>query len=211
MAMRISREYTVDDWKALTFQTEAEWGKAVEMFVDRLKTRYLEHIDALLGRQTSGFAVLSLDCVLIETLQQFRTGARKTPKRKVGQYFSEFLTSGLFGQHFDKNSAMLFYETIRCGLLHQSEAEGNSRAKRGNGRPLVAYTDDHKGVIVNVTSFHELVKSTVDAYAQELREPGSGWRKAFRTKMDFICRVESKDGEDVKAKDDTLTMISLKG
>jgi len=203
MAMRISRKYTVDDWKALTFKDEAEWGKAVEMFVDRLRTRYLEHIEALLERPTSGFAVLSLDCVLIETLQQFHTGARKTPERKGAQYFSDFLTSGLFGNYFDKNSAKLFYETIRCGLLHQSEAEGNSRVKRGNGRPLVAYTDDHKGVIVNVTSFHELVSNTIDAYTQELRKPRSELRKAFRTKMTFICRVESKDAEDVNANGDT--------
>jgi hypothetical protein len=58
-------------------------------------------------------------------------------------------------------------------------------------------------VIVNVTSFHELVSNTIDAYTQELRKPRSELRKAFRTKMNFICRVESKDAEDVNANGDT--------
>lgn len=72
--MRISRTYTVDDWKALTLTTEADWLRAVAIFKDRLETRYLEHIRELLPRQTSGFVVLALDCALIETLEQFKHG-----------------------------------------------------------------------------------------------------------------------------------------
>ena len=75
--MRISASYTVDDWKALTFTSELDWELAVDMFKDRLKTRYLDHIDVLISRKTSGFAVLTLDCALVETLQQFRTGGSK--------------------------------------------------------------------------------------------------------------------------------------
>ena len=77
MAMRISRNYTVDDWKALKFKDETDWESAAVMFLDRLKTRYLEHIDTILHAKTSGFAVLSLDCALIETMQQFRGVLRK--------------------------------------------------------------------------------------------------------------------------------------
>lgn len=77
--MRISASYTVDDWKGLAFSSEVDWELAVDMFRDRLKTRYLDHIDLLISRKTSGFAVLSLDCVLVETLQQFRKGTKNTP------------------------------------------------------------------------------------------------------------------------------------
>lgn len=77
--MRISRNYAVDDWCELHFSDEAEWQKAVDMLRDRLETRYLEHIRSLLLRQTSGFVVLALDSALIETMEQFRRGKKKTP------------------------------------------------------------------------------------------------------------------------------------
>jgi hypothetical protein len=60
--MLISRNYKAEDWKALTFKTEDDRQKAVEIFLDRIQTRYLEHIDRVIGHHTSGFAVLALDC-----------------------------------------------------------------------------------------------------------------------------------------------------
>ncbi len=190
--MRISASYTVDDWKALTFNNEDDWELAVDMFKDRLKTRYLEHIDLLISRKTSGFAVLSLDCVLVETLQQFRSGASKTPYGKGKQYFVDFLTGTAFAQHFTEETAKIFYTEIRCGLLHQSEAEGTSRIKRGT-LPLVALTADNKSIVVNVHRFHNMLKDVIESYAQELLQPQFvDARAAFRKKMNFICRVEGK-------------------
>lgn len=190
--MRISANYTVEDWKALTFTSEDDWKSAVVMFKDRLQTRYLEHIDSLISRKTSGFAVLSLDCTLVETLQQFRTGAKKTPDGKVKQYFIDFLTGTAFVQHFTEEIAKIFYVEIRCGLLHQSEAGGASLVKCGP-LPLVALTTDNKGIVLNVHLFHALLKEVIESYAQELLQPQSvGARAAFRKKMNFICRVEGK-------------------
>jgi hypothetical protein len=190
--MRISASYTVDDWKALTFTSELDWELAVDMFKDRLKTRYLDHIDVLISRKTSGFAVLTLDCALVETLQQFRTGVASTPSQKVNQYFVDFLTGTAFNEHFDQATAKIFYKEIRCGLLHQSEAGGASRVKRGP-LPLVALTTDRKSIVLNVHLFHALLKEVIESYAQEMLRPQSvGPRAAFRKKMNFICRVEGK-------------------
>ena len=80
--MRISRSYNTDDWKSLTFKDEVDWELAVSIFRDRLETRYLEHIRSLLQRKTIGFVVLALDCILVETVQQFRLGTRATPWAK---------------------------------------------------------------------------------------------------------------------------------
>jgi hypothetical protein len=190
--MRISASYTVDDWKVLTFSGQDDWELAVDMFKDRLKTRYLDHIDILISRKTSGFAVLSLDCALVETLQQFRNGTRSTPSAKGKQYFVDFLTGTAFAQYFTEDTAKIFYKEIRCGLLHQSEAEGTSRIKRGH-LPLVALTADQKSIVVNVHRFHDLLKGVIGSYAQELLQPESvEARIAFRKKMNFICRVEGK-------------------
>jgi hypothetical protein len=188
--MRISEKYTTDDWKALKFSEETDWALAVAMFHDRIHSRYIDHIDALLSRKVSGFVVLSLDCVLVETLQQFREGTRNTPYRMGKAYFVNFLTGTVFSQHFTATCAKRFYEEIRCGLLHQSEAEGSSRIKRG-ARPLVELTADEKSVIVNVPLFHGMLKEVIASYEKELRKPESAdARRAFRKKMNFICRVE---------------------
>lgn len=202
--MRVSRNFEVEDWKALKFKAEAEWQKAVDIFDDRMNTRYLEHIEALLHRQTSGFAVLTLDCALIETLEQFRRGTNKTPARRTGEYFVSFLTTTSFGSFFDAKMSHLFYESIRCGLHHRAEAGGSSRIKRGNGRPLVAYTEDQKGIVVNVERFHATLKEVLCSYIADLKNPGNiALRNAFRTKVNYICRIESQDTEKAPSAEGT--------
>ena len=189
--MRISRSFTVEDWKALSFSEEADWQRAVDMLKDRLETRYLEHIRELLPRSTSGFVVLALDCTLIETLEQFKRGTRKTPQRQVQSYFVSFLTSDEFSAHFSAARAKIFYQQIRCGLLHQAEAEGVSRIKRGGSIPLAAETADGNSLVINKQAFHELLESAIEAYLQRLRSGvDQELRSAFRRKMNAICRVE---------------------
>lgn len=195
--MRVSRNYTVEDWKALSFAAEEEWGKGIAIFKDRIETRYLEHIRALLERKTSGFVVLALDSALIETLEQFRRGTKKTPQKKGRSYFEAFLTETAFGAHFDKTLAGVFYTEIRCGLLHQSEAGGTSRVKRGSTLPLVGTTTDGKGIVLNTPEFHKLLEQVVETYAGSLiGGKDAQQRAAFRRKMNFICRVEEKEPAD---------------
>lgn len=193
--MKISRNYSVDDWKALTFVTETDWQRAVMMLKDRLETRYLEHIKELLPRETSGFVVLALDCALIETLEQFKRGTRKTPQKEVADYFISFLTSHEFSEHFTEARAKIFYTQIRCGLLHQSEAEGLSRIKRGD-LPLVTDTKDKASLIINKEAFHALLEKVIEGYCERLISGEDlQLRIAFKKKMNAICRVEGSDGE----------------
>ncbi len=195
--MRISRNYTVENWRALLFASEADWDCAITMFEDRLETRYLEHIRVLLPLSTSGFAVLSLDSALNETLEQFRRGKSKTPKYQGQQYFESFLTQTAFNEYFDVCLAGLFYKTIRCGLLHQAEADGTSRIKRGGELPLIGYAADREGVVVNTHKFHELLEKVVKDYVAELRKPDSqDLRHLFRRKMNYVCRIEQQEAEE---------------
>jgi hypothetical protein len=193
--MWISRNYKVDDWKALKFKTEDDWQKALVIFRDRMETRYLEHIRRILGRHTSGFAAMALDCAVIETMEQFRRGEPKTPYGEGKKYFVSFLTETSFSPDVSKRKARIFYKNIRCGLLHQTEAE-DSLIKRNNTRPLIAFTEDHKGVIVNAKVFHQRLEKVIREYAENLKDPKSKTgRAAFRTKMNFICRIEGEPPE----------------
>jgi hypothetical protein len=189
--MRISRNFTVDDWKALDLSIEQSWDCAVEMFKDRLETRYLEHIRYLLPMKTSGFAVLALDCALIETLENFRRGTKTTPFGKGKEYFGSFLTSSKFAEHFTAERAEIFYKQIRCGLLHQSEASELSRIKRGGSLPLVSDTTDKKSLILNKVLFHNLLEDEIALYYANLRNDAMpALRMNFKKKMDGICRIQ---------------------
>jgi hypothetical protein len=102
----------------------------------------------------------------------------------------KFLTATAFSQHFTTKSAERFYREIRCGLLHQAEAEGSSRIKRGD-RPLVELTSDEKSVIVNVPLFHGVLKDVITSYEKELLQQESVTaRRAFRSKMNFIAGLK---------------------
>lgn len=189
--MRISRNFVVEDYTRLTFRSEGHWRRATAILRDRLETRYLEHVRAILERRTSGFAALALDAALVETLEQFRRGRRSTPQGDGAKYFRAFLTETRFGQYFDEESAKLFYKTIRCGLLHQGEADESSRIKGGTRHPLVSRTRDKRGVIVNAELFHSELEAAMGDYLERLADPAEvRLREAFRKKMDFICRKE---------------------
>lgn len=100
-----------------------------------------------------------------------------------------FLTGTSFSAFVTEHQARLFYTQIRCGLLHQSEAEG-SLIKRNDTDPLISTTKNNKGVIVNAKAFHAQLEKVVNEYADVLRKPGSSeQRAAFRKKMNFICAV----------------------
>jgi hypothetical protein len=80
-------------------------------------------------------------------------------------------------------------------LLHQTEAGGTSRIKRG-GVSVVGYSDDRQGIIINTKGFHTLLETVIEQYAADLLNADSGvMRTAFVRKMNYICRVEQRAEE----------------
>ena len=190
--MRISPHYTTEDWKAIDFSTERGWQKAIDIFEDRIRGRFLKIIESIENYTYAGFAVLALDCLLIETLQQFLEGVYQTPRGKGREYFVRFLTETSFRKFFDKQKAEMFYEQIRCGILHQAEVKESSRVFIREGIPLVSLTEDGKGLIVNRKLFHEQLVKEFENYLRRLRNPANkDLRNKFKRKMDYICRVSS--------------------
>jgi len=188
--MRISPKYTAYDWKELKFLSEDEWHRAADIFRDRICERFLDPISRIENCNYSGFAVLALDCLLIEMLQQFNRGVYRTPAGQSKDYFVTFLTGTTFGKYFDTRMAELFYRQIRCGILHQAELRGSSKILTGDDIPLVKYADDNRGLIVNRNKFHLLLKDEIDIYIERLLDPDNEeMRQNFKKKMISICRT----------------------
>ncbi len=179
--------WTVAEYKALDFAREEDWQTAIQMFEDRIRNRFLEMVDRIEDCSYAGFAVMALDCLLIETLEQFRKGKAETPRQQSRKYFVDFLTRTAFSKFFDKRTAGLFYSHIRCGILHQAEIKGSSRLRIDKPEMV---TEVEGGLIINRRSFHNKLVEVFEDYLRDLREGKDlSLRENFRKKMDAICRI----------------------
>jgi hypothetical protein len=187
--MQISEKYFTEDWRALKFKDEKEWLKAIDIFYDRLSSRFLKYINKIEKYKYSGFAVMALDCLLIETLQQFSDGVSDNKghsKRKYIKYLKENFNE------FDNDIAEKFYDQFRCGILHQAEIKSSSRIRTNKKLPIVKYSDDGKGLIINRRKFHKKLLEIIDNYVNKLKNPNNiDIREKFRNKMNFICRTNN--------------------
>lgn len=188
--MRISPRYYVADWESIAFSREEDWQKAIDIFRDRIESRYLRYVRQIEGDNNAGFVIMALDCLLIETLQQFYLGEMMTPPRKSRDHFISFLTQRGFGTHFTKETAERFYKDIRNGILHQAEVKGSSKIMVRRELPLVKQSDDKKGIIINRRLFHMQLLNEFEEYISRLKDPEeTELRKNFRKKMNYICQL----------------------
>lgn len=201
--------WTSEHWAKLDLATEDGWKTAIEIFEDRVQYRYLDAVQSLkteddayywkYQRRRFGFAVMALDCLLLETLAQFYEGLRDSDEaRKVlGQNNTEFYvgflskSSLVLRNSFDEEKARIFYKTIRCGILHQAETKNSTTIRYVNDSersiPL-ELSKDKIGLVIYWAAFHELVMKEFQAYCFCLRsgEPPI-YRTNFKTKMNYIC------------------------
>lgn len=198
-ALRISPKFTSKDWEALQQDEEAHWKRAAEIVHDRLHGRFLRLASKCLSDDPySGFVVLSIDSLFMETLQQFRKGKIKN-NYKAGDYFGDFLSAPRFQSDFDDDAKLRFYEDIRCGLLHQAEARGMWLIKRCRPR-MLEKLNNGEGYILDVRQFHEAVCQSLEDYCKELVDPDQKELRAnLWTKMDHISNVRVARGLLVEA------------
>lgn len=126
--LSISPKYRVNDW--INARDNTNWNKMVDIFFDRIESRYLKPIrliakDNELG-EFSGFSILAIDCLIIETLSQFYNGHDETTGEHRQAFWKFFKQSDHFKNHFSRKKAFTFYSHYRCGILHQAQTKSKS-------------------------------------------------------------------------------------
>ena len=198
---KISPNYSASKWNALELSKKDSigWSLAIDIFEDRISGRFLKQIDELTSNQDknvrafSCFVIIAIDCLLIETLEQFYLGVKRTGKDKDVQMFHNFFQrSNELKQFFDTlEKSKIFYNQIRCGILHQAQTKKQSTINIKNGTPSLSWVDindNQKGISINRNKFHKAVKAVFIQYVSDLRKGKDfNLRQKMQRKMNFIA------------------------
>jgi hypothetical protein len=205
-ALRISPRYTSLDWQNLDSSNPKDWSKAAEIVRDRLNGRFLRFASGCLKERDSGFVVLAIDCLIAETIQQFRDGVTNGRGRSK-EMVTRFLEGMQFQPDFDAAAREAFYGDIRCGLLHQAEAKRMWLIRRRQPSLLQAIAIS-QGYIIDVERFHAALQGSFDEYLKIMREPASSsLRSNLWKKMDQICNVRVARGALYEAGGNTASTV----
>lgn len=165
---------------------------------ERYAERFFEPIAYLTWAPSSargyGFAIMSLCCLLIETIECYRLGWPSSSVKElnalagdplnsavpeshyklIGPFendkfssevvFKKFFEEPKHKRHFPDVDGVVFYKAIRCGLLHQSQTKDSWRI-RTSGRQ---WDDAPSEKSINRNKFSRALKECFDAFLEEL-------------------------------------------
>jgi hypothetical protein len=191
--MKISPTYTVDDWRA-AFQDEPDWERAIDIVKDRIEGRFIRWIDLLLPNEFSGFAIIALDCLLLETLYGFLNGESTRDTKRA---YCTILMKPPFS--FDEDLARSFYENVRNGIVHDTETR-KGWLIRITRRTRIVERDASGTWILDRTKFHTALKVAFENWIGELQAGircsgkicGAVWIKSFKSTIPScaVMRIE---------------------
>jgi hypothetical protein len=190
--LSISPKYHVNDWK--TAKDINDWNLMTDIFIDRIDGRYLKPIrliskDSAIG-EYSGFTILAIDCLFIETLNQFYNGHDETQGKHNKAFWNFFKQSDFFKSHFSRQKAFIFYSHFRCGILHQAQTKAMSVVRIDQNQMVQNVTSDiSDGLIIDRLLFHEALENELSSYVNKLKNGNKKLCDNFKIKMDLICGI----------------------
>jgi hypothetical protein len=180
--MKLSPHYTAKQWKDAFVGCE-NWKLAIDIAEDRIRGRWLTWADQISAAQFSGFAVLALDCIILESLWGFMNG-NPVPNGKVRDTYREILRGPRFGWTDAQSEA--FREFVRNGLMHDAETRSQWIVQRTLPKNSIIEQRPGAGYVINRTKFHDALKSTFDDWIANLRDGDVALRENMRNRMKQI-------------------------
>ncbi len=134
----------------------------------------------------NGFSVMANSCLLIEALETFYRGWINSKNKSELAFLKFFSRDKNFREFADEDMPTIFYEHIRCGILHQGEITGGWKISRDDDEDLL----DMANKEINATKFIGNLKISLSNYREELNK--AGWNdeiwKAARNKIKSIIK-----------------------
>lgn len=180
--MNLSPEYTLDDWNA-AFAGTPDWGKAIDIVEDRIEGRWLRWIDEICKHRFSGFAVLALDCIVLESMWGFMHG-EAAPRRGEQQVYRDILTGSAFGWSAAQSEDFRLF--VRNGVMHDAETRSGWVVEKMIPKDAIVKQNARGQYVLNRTKFHEALRSVFEAWIEKLRAGDEDLRKNMRNRMKKI-------------------------
>lgn len=182
--MRISATHEIKDVPTDLTINGGNWTKAIDIVKDRFYSRYFNPIEKLINStdksisNNCGFIIMSTDCLLVETINQFYMGIGSTEEmysRNNWMAFRDFFCHSSNFTEFkaNRNLVNIFYKQIRCGLLHQAETKSLSLInikEKSIVKAIDNLEDYSKGIVINRNLFHQALKGDFDKYIENLSD-----------------------------------------
>lgn len=218
--MKIASELTVEQWEKLVgtekditidYRSNEKWDEAYIFFEQRINTRYLNPINAILNIKDNsgeGFAVVNLQCSLIETIESFINGCiseyniitRKTEwKNEEIIIFNS--NKEIFKSFFENRIPIKelnigggdFYNSVRCSLLHETQTKNNWKIKKAISH-TESYEEKDGFKIIYRENFQEDLIKLLERYKDVIVNGGEfdgipdyELRENFISKFNHIC------------------------
>lgn len=175
----LTETVTVGDLKKwMKDKDDSSKNKIINLIHHRFLNRYVKHVKS----NDSGFLIMAVSCLMIETLESFRQGKKDT-KGISWRMFRDFFETEekLFPGFKDIHSD--FYSSIRCGILHQAETTNAWRILRKDA--LL----DKSNKSINAKKFVTALEKSLDNYIGALKTSdikSQLWKNAL-LKLEDIC------------------------
>jgi hypothetical protein len=163
--MKLSPQYTDAQWKA-AFGGHEDWKTAIDILKDRIEGRWLTWADQILDAQYSGFAVLALDCIVLESIWGFMNG-KSIPRKHEQQVYREMLAHPRLGWNDTESDS--FREFVRNGLMHDAETRNQWIVEQTIPTNSIIEKRTSGGYVINRTMFHQALKATFEDWIAQLR------------------------------------------
>ena len=173
----LSSSITVGRYREMEENRDVEG--IIDFFGERIKERYITPFSH--KEIKNGFIMMASACLMIESLQSFWQGWKKSPNSSLAfcQFFSR-------NPRFDAIRGLTdeFYANIRCGIMHQGETTAGWHIRRDKQELF-----DSKTKTIDATIFLAEMENALNDYCNALRSDewdSEVWNR-FRKKMNNVC------------------------
>ena len=201
MPFKISNKHYNYNWTDLDLidDNSNNWSDGITIINDRFDSRFFNQLDKIKDDEFSGFVIMSVDCLLIETLMQFYLGVDSTETNYSGDHWKAYKDFFKQSNHFKtdfktNNICKIFYQQFRCGLLHQAQTKQKSLIKiyQSDFLAFADTSDIRKGLIIDRIQFHQKLILEFNDYIKKLLDnennfKGQNLRLKAIAKMGLIC------------------------
>jgi hypothetical protein len=179
--MNLSPRYTEQKWKAAFIV--GDWNAAIDIAEDRIRGRWLDAADKLIDEPYSGFAMVALDCIILESLWGFKNG-KPVPQGGERQVYRDILAGSTFG--WKDVECDSFRDFVRNGLMHDAETRGGWLVEKTVPRDAIAKKNKNGNYVLNRTKFHKAITAAFEEWLLNLRAGDPVLRQNMRDRMNQI-------------------------